>query len=294
MPQSIYKKEKLFDRALIAKRIANNPPQNIDFVSQLVIDDLNLRLGAISRKFENCAIIAPIADFLPTKARTAKGEILFSRFATLWSKEKDKLLDGERLKLPKTDYDLIVSLLDLQIIDDVEIYLRNIHAHLADDGLMLVAFIGANSFEQLRQAWLEAESEIYGGASARIAPFIDIKQAGNLLQNCGFTLPVIDIEHYELSYFSPIKLMKELKNLYASNPLYSRPQKMVSKKLLDRVSEKYRQIAMCKDNKISATLDILWLSGWKYHQSQQKPLAPGSAKQSLAKILSDKSDNMLD
>ncbi len=276
---------KVFDRDIIANRLEKNASTKIDFVSKLVNDDLLERLKLIKRNFKNAIIIGPIEQNLPRTANSATDEISFTRFATLKSLNKQNLLHAENLFFPKNNYDLIISLLDLQIVNNVPSYLQNIHKYLAPDGLMISALIGANSLIELRSAWLEAESEIYGGATTRIAPFIDIKQAGTLLQHSGFTLPVIDIEHYEITYASPIALMKELKNLSASNPLFERPTKPVTKALLATAVEKYNNLASNENNRIRATLDILWLSGWAQHASQQKPLRPGSAKISLSKIL---------
>lgn len=278
----------LFDRELVAHRLKNNATNQIDFISKLVNEDMFERLALISRPFKKAAIIGPNAAILPNIANSADGEILFERFSTLVPQFGQKPLDVKDLKLPNKDYDLIVSLLDLQIINNVPNYLKNIRSHLAPDGLMLLAAIGGNSLNELRHAWLSAESEIYGNASTRVIPFIDVKNAGTLLQHCGFTLAVSDIDSHIVRYSSPMQLMQELHDLSASNPLFEKAIRPVTKKLLQTACEKYCELASDEDNRIRTTLEILWLSGWASHESQQKPLKPGSAQISLSKVLNNK------
>lgn len=272
---------KIFDRSLVSSRLVAKANQTRDFITDLVCDDLAERLAPISRKFENALILGPDAQMLPKKGNSAGGEITFNRLSTLVSAN----LDAENLSLPRRDYNLIVSILDLQIINDVPGYLANIHAHLAADGLMIVAAIGGNSLSELRAAWLSADAEITGGAYARIAPFIDVRNAGSLLQRAGLALPVADIEHHVVRYKTPLSLMQELKALGASNPLADRPKTFVTKNLLAAACAQYETLASDPDGRIRATLEILWMSGWAPHESQQKPLAPGSAQVSLAEAL---------
>ncbi len=284
----------LFDKKLIATRLArglkNNDTKQIGFIYELLNNELSERLAIISRKFNKAAIIGPVTHYLPKSSNSANGKIIFNRFATLVPEAGKPLLDAESLQLPDSNYDLIVSLFDLQIVNDVVRYLQNIKTHLAPDGLMILAFIGANSLTELRRAWLEAESEIYGGANLRVMPFIDIKQAGNLLQHSGFTLPVVDIDSHKVRYKSPLDLMQELQIFAASNALYNRSNKLVTKTLLKNAINKYNKIATDTDGRIYATLEIVWLSGWAHHETQQQPLKPGSAQIALRKILSDKAN----
>lgn len=276
----------IFDRALIAQRIARSKTDVEDFVTTLACDDLLDRLAPITRKFGKALIMGPDARKLPDKARSAEGLFDFTRTSTLVADSDAALLDPENLHLPRDDYDLIVSILDLQIINDVPGFLARIRAHLAPDGLMLLAAIGGSSLQELRTAWLSADAEISGGAYARIAPFIDVRDAGGLLQRAGFALPMADIEHHNVRYGSPLALMRELHGLGATNPLVDRPKNMATKSLFAAVDAAYRAEAVDPDGRVRVTLEILWLLGWAPHESQQKPLAPGSAKVSLAQALS--------
>ena len=195
---------------------------------------------------------------------------------------------AETLSLPQRDYDLIVSIFDLQIVNDVPGFLARLRAHLRPDGLFLAAMIGGLTLTELRQAFLEADAEISGGAFARVAPFIQLGDAGGLLQRAGFALPVTDVETHIVRYQNPLALMAELKAIGASNPLAERPGRFATRNLLAAASSAYTAIAADPDGRIRATLEIVWLSGWSPHDSQQKPLAPGSAKVSLKQVLGKK------
>jgi hypothetical protein len=276
----------VFDRELIARRLARRTGD--DFVTALLIDDLADRLGTVTRTFEQALIMAPVADRLPLGGTSANGRFEFERVATLVASDGIALVDPEDLFLPRTRYDLIVSLLDLQVVNDVPGFLARARAHLRADGLLLVAALGNDTLTELRQAFIEADAMILGGAAARVAPFVPASEAGGLIQRAGLALPVADIETHIVRYGSPLALMREIKALGASNPLADRPDRMATKSLLAAASAAYESIAADADGRARATLEILWLSGWAPHESQQQPLKPGSAEVSLAKVLGRK------
>lgn len=275
----------IFDRKLIANHRQRRTHARTDFITQMVIDDLMERLAPIMRPFSKALIIGPDARLLPEKGVSASGVFTFERGATLVKADDFAVLDPENLHLPETDYDLIVSLLDIQFINDVPGFLSRINQHLAPDGLMLAAALGGATLSELRAAWLEADTSIKGGAFVRVAPFIDVRDAGGLLQRAGFALPVTDIEHHTVRYASPLSLMQELQNLGASNPLSERPRTFTTKTMLGAAMAAYQAGAGDEDGRVRATLEIVWMSGWAKHESQQKPLKPGSAQISLTKVL---------
>ena len=149
-----------------------------------------------------------------------------SNAATVVGSDDAPLVDPEALALPGEGYDLIVSLFDLQVVNDVPGFLARIRRHLVPDGLFMAAAIGGDSLTELRQAFLVADSEISGGAFARVAPFIPLADAGGLLQRAGFALPVTDVETHTVRYADPFRLMQELKSLGAQNPLADRPTRL--------------------------------------------------------------------
>jgi hypothetical protein len=280
---------KVFDRALIARHLARRPQQNDDFVTRLALDDLGDRLQAVTRGFERALIMAPDATPLPLLGLSGNGPFAFARAATVLPSPDAILVDPEALVLPHLDYDLIVSIFDVQIVNDVPGFLTRVRTHLRPDGLLLAAVIGGMTLTELRQAFLEADAQLNGGAFARVAPFIQLGDSGSLLQRAGLKLPVTDVETHTVRYASPLALMTELKALGASNPLADRPSSPATRSLLAAASVAYEAIAADPDGRVRATLDIVWLSGWAAHESQQVPLKPGSAKLNLGRVLGDKS-----
>ena len=279
---------KIFDRELVARHLRGRPAGHDDFVTRLVLADLDERLGTVTRSFEQAIILSPDASVLPAEGRSANGPFRFERASTVLPMAGVPLVDPEVLDLPRRGYDLICSIFDLDIVDDVPGFLARARAHLRGDGLFLAAAIGGDSLTELREAFLSADAEIGGGAYLRVAPFIPVSEAAGLLQRAGLALPVSDVETHTVRYQSPLSLMRELKALGGSNPLAERPDKPVTLRLLQAATAAYERLAADADGRVRATLEIVWMSGWAPHESQQKPLKPGSAQVSLADVLGRK------
>lgn len=278
----------VFDRARLAANIARRDGTS-DFVTDLVVADLGDRLAPVTRDFSRALIMGPDPRLLPGAAQSANGPIQFEIVSTLFPAEGFADVDPERLTLPASGYDLIVSLLDLQTVNDVPGFLAGLRRHLAPDGLLIAALIGGRTLTELRDAFLAADVEVLGGVAPRVAPMIDVRDAGALLQRAGFALPVTDLETHTVRYRSPLALFDELRAAGATNPLLQRDRRPMTPRHLMRAAEIYSQRFSDPDGKVRATLEILWLSGWAPHENQQKPLRPGSATTSLRDVLGDKS-----
>lgn len=181
--------------------------------------------------------------------------------------------------------ELVTSLLTLQFNNDVQGILRQQKAQLKPDGFFICAMIGGESLNELHTALSTAESEITGGVSPHIHPMIDVKTAGALLSHAGFALPVVDNEILTLRYDNAIDLMHDLRKMGATNILNARSKNFLRRDVLKRASDIYRQQFSDLDGRIRATFEILWLTGWQPHESQQKPLKRGSATHKLADFL---------
>jgi hypothetical protein len=270
-----------FDRELIARRLARRRPDAEDFVTKLALDDLEQRLLIVTRTFKQALILAPDARQMPRRGNSRDGSFEFERISTVLRTN----IDVETLDLPRRGYDLIVSIFDLQVVNDVVGFLSRVRAHLAPDGLFIAAAIGGDSLSELREAFLAAEAETSGGAHARVAPFIPLSDAGGLLQRAGLALPVTDIETHVVRYANPFALMQEVKALGASNPLADRPGRLMTPRVLAAAAQSYADQFADADGRIRATLEIIWMSGWAPDESQQKPLRPGSAQVNLRDVL---------
>lgn len=267
---------KLFDTSLIRRNLDRRKSGD-NFVRDLVLDDLADRLGAYKRDFTRAVMIGPDAETLPSTLHTANGPVSVERIEAFGA--------GDFPALPEGELDLIVSLLHLQAVNDVPGHLARLRQRLRPDGLLMAAFIGGESLTELREAFLAADLSISGGASARIAPMAQVRDAGALLQRAGFALPVADVETHRVRYATPFALMAELKALGAANPLADRPRRFVTRTLLAAAAQAYAERDSDPDGRVRATLEIVWIAGWVPHESQQKPLKPGSATTRLGDIL---------
>ena len=276
---------RIFDRDRIAGHLRRSDRAPEDFVTRIVLDDLAARLIAITRTFEQAIILGPDGARLPVMGRSAGGPFAFERASTVLGSDGAPLVDPEMLELSRSGYDLIVSLFDLQVINDVPGFLSRLRAHLRPDGLLIAAGLGGDTLTELRQAFLEADAAISGGAFARVAPFIQLADAGGLLQRAGLALPVTDLEAYPVRYADALRLMRELKALGAQNPLAEQPDRLATRTLLARAISAYQAIAGDPDGRVRATLEIIWLLGWAPHESQQQPLKRGSATVRLKDVL---------
>ena len=144
---------------------------------------------------------------------------------------------------------------------------------------------GGDTLAELREVWLAAEAETTGGASPRVAPMLDVRDAGALLQRAGLALPVADVDRLTVRYGSMLALAAELRAMGMANALAGRSRRPLGRATLMRAAEIYAERHADPDGRVRATFDLISMSGWRPHESQQKPLAPGSGQASLAEVL---------
>src|SRR6478609_4836687 len=268
----------IFDRALLHSRLrrarALGPST---FLLDRVADDFADRLSIVLRRFENAADLGTPRDQL-RRVLAASGKV-----GTIVA--GDLPVDEEALPFREGSLDLVVSALALQFVNDLPGALVQIRRALKPDGLLLAALVGGDTLTELRQAFAAAEAAIEDGVSPRVAPFADVRDMGGLLQRAGFALPVTDVDRLTVRYASPLALMHDLRRMGASNALSERRRTPLRRTTLHRVLEIYAERFADPDGRIRATFEIVWLSGWAPHESQQQPLKPGSAKTRLADAL---------
>jgi SAM-dependent methyltransferase len=278
----------IFDRTLLRARRARAAALGpATFLIDRVADDMAGRLSAVLRQFGIAADIGTPTDAVCRALAGRVGTIVATdpgasggAFAVAADEEALPFRDGS--------LDLAVSALALQFVNDLPGTLVQIRRALKPDGLFLAAMIGGESLVELREAFAQAESEIEGGVSPRVAPFADLRDLGALLQRAGFALPVTDIDRVTVRYATPLALMHDLRRMGAANALAERRRTPLRRTTLRRLFEIYAERFADADGRIRATFEIVWLSGWAPHESQQKPLAPGSARARLADALRTK------
>lgn len=287
-------RQQVFDRNLVLARRLRALKQHghsADFLLARAADDLKERLSAVERHFDIAVDLASHTSFAAQALKqSGKAEtiIRIEQDAKFLDKAFASIVaDEEILPLKSASIDLIVSLLSLHMTNDTPGTLLQLRRALKPDGLFLGAMAGENTLTELRECLIAAESEISGGVSPRVAPFADVRDVGGLLQRAGFTLPVTDIETYTVRYDNAFALMRDLRAMGAQNALFGRSRKPVTRRFFMRVAEIYAERFSDPDGRIRATFSFIWMSGWAAHESQQKPLKPGSAKASLADFLKD-------
>jgi SAM-dependent methyltransferase len=264
----------LFDRALLrARQDRARRGGSATFLLDRVAEDMQERLRAVLRQFQNAADIGTAGD----QVRNA----LVSRVAQMAHVDLPDS-ESEPLALAPGSLDLVVSALAFQFVNDLPGVLTQIRRALKPDGLLLASMLGGDTLIELRQAFAAAEAECEGGLSPRVAPFADLRDVGALLQRAGFALPVTDVDRVVVRYDNAFALMQDLRRMGATNILVERRRTPTRRATLVRMAQLYGERFADSDGRIRATFDLIWLSGWAPHQSQQQPLQPGSAKASLA------------
>ena len=283
--------QRLFDQDLIVarkRRAAAEAAPGAAFLAERVAEDLADRLSAVERRFADAAALHCITPHAAEAlARSGKVDRVTRIEAdpVLLAGGEGLVAAPDRVPLAPASADLVVSLLSLHEANDVPGQLVQIRRALRPDGLFLGAMAGGGTLAELRDSLLAAETEVSGGAAPRVMPFADVREAGALLQRAGFALPVADVDTITVRYDSMFGLLRDLRAMGATSALAERPRRPATRALFRRAAEHYAGRHADRDGRVRATFSIVWLSGWAPHESQQKPLRPGSATASLKDFL---------
>jgi SAM-dependent methyltransferase len=280
----------IFDRKLLrvrqARALAGGPAT---FLLDRVAAELGERLGVVLRRFARVVDLGTPSDAV-RRALVAGGhaDLIIAAAPDVAQSEGPwarLAADEEALPFANGSLDLVVSALALQSVNDLPGTLVQIRRALKPDGLLLAALIGGDSLIELRESFAIAESELEGGISPHVAPFADLRDLGGLLQRAGFALPVVDSDRLTVRYDSAFTLMRDLRRMGATNVLNERQRVPLRRATLLRMADIYAARHADADGRVRATFEVAWLSGWAPHDSQQKPLKPGSAARRLAEAL---------
>lgn len=258
---------RLTDRAALARNRARVRDDAL-FLHDLAIEDLQDRLSMVNRSFSDPVIVT---------GHPAK-------WADLLGSETRIIPDDDVLNLTEGSHDLVVHAMALHWADDPVGQIIQCTRALRPDGLFLAILPGGQTLTELRAALAQAESEVTGGLSPRVAPMAEIRDLGALLQRSGLALPVADGAPLTVTYANPFRLMRDLRDMGESNALAGRLRRPTRRAVLTRAAEIYTE-AYATDDRIRATFELITLTGWAPDESQQKPLRPGSAAQRLADAL---------
>jgi len=288
---------RITDKSLLRRRMsrahrAGDP--RAAFLMDLVVKDLAERLAGVERRFAMAVAHGAqgpgLADAL---LASGKAERVFrlEPIREAFSANLDDraasggVADEEALPLRQASVDLFVSALALQWTNDLPGALIQIRQALRPDGLFLGALTGGQTLAELREALFVAESERRGGASPRVLPAAELRDIGALLQRAGFTLPVVDRDLLTVRYASALHLFRDLKAMGAGNALTERDRTPASRGFLQRTADIYAERFSDADGRVRASFEIISMSGWAPHESQQQPARRGSGQVSLEEVL---------
>lgn len=282
----------IFDRTAIAanrRRALKNADPKAAFLLDIAAAELADRLAVVERHFATAVELHGMTG-AAARAAVATGKIgamtrVEAEQAFAASNEVLAMAPLEDVPIEPQSANLVLAPLCLHLTNDTPGVFIQIRRALKPDGLFLAAIPGAGTLQELRDVLLATEAELTGGVSPRVIPFADVRDVGGLLQRAGFALPVIDAETYTVRYDSLFPLMKDLRAMGMTNPLAARSRKPPTRAFFLRAAEIYAERYSDPDGRIRATFSIIYVSGWAPHESQQKPLQPGSAKARLADAL---------
>ena len=277
----------IFDRKLLRLRQARVRKLGpVTFLVEQVVQDLADRLRAVVRTFPIAVDLGTPGDALQ---RALAQEAAIGRLVWVQARAGEAdcavVADEEMLPFADASIDLAVSALALHTVNDLPGTLVQVRRALKPDGLFLAALLAGDTLTELRQSFALAETELEGGVSPHVAPFADVRELGALLQRAGFALPVADVDRVTVRYSSVFNLMHDLRGMGATNVLLERRRQPLRRATLLRMAQLYAEKFADPDGKLRATFDIVWLSGWAPHASQQQPMRPGSARTRLADAL---------
>lgn len=282
----------LFETSLIARRrdraLALGFCDGADFVHHAVAESLMERLAFVQRSFDRMVIAGAACGVVPEALGAAAGRVetrLLESSPAMAGLSGADIWAGETLPLAEGKADLAISSLVLHHLNDPVGHLIQLRRALRPDGFFLGALFGGQTLNELRSALAEAEAEISGGLSPRVAPMAEIRDLGGLLQRAGFVLPVADSEPLTVTYPSALHLMRDLRAMGETNVVRARRKVPMRREMLSRACEIYQQTFPAAGGGIRATFDVIFLTGWSPGPDQPQPLRPGSAKTRLAEAL---------
>ncbi|MGH1378255.1 MAG: methyltransferase domain-containing protein [Alphaproteobacteria bacterium] len=280
----------IFDRELIKnkRQRASNSFSEHDFLFQWSRNQICERLLDINRHFDTALNIGSRCP-IPSDHKKI-GQISTMDLVDTPITRCTPYIQGneELLPIANNSMDLVLSNLNLHTVNDLPGTLIQIRNTLKSDGLFMSSIFGGETLHELRKAIADIEISMFGGISPRIFPFADKPQMGDLIQRAGLNLPIIDSEIITVTYDNVFKLLHDIRGMGESNSIIERNKTPLNKEFFMRLAQKYHDNYAEDDGRIVASFEIIFLHGWAPHESQQTPLRPGSAKNSLAEALGSK------
>jgi NADH dehydrogenase [ubiquinone] 1 alpha subcomplex assembly factor 5 len=284
---------RIFDRRLLRDRrtrAAAGLPAH-DFLLREIAERLADRLSDITRAFP-LALDLGARDGILARTLNERGgiETLIQSEAALANAQRTReprpslVADEEMLPFRAQCFDAILSNLALHWVNDLPGALAQIRNSLKPDGLFLASLFGTGTLTELRTCLMEAELAELGGASPRISPFADLRDAAGLLQRAGFALPVADADTLTVTYGDFFALLRDLRGMGETNALFDRLKQPTRRTVFARAAAIYQERFADPQGRLPATFQVLFLTGWAPDPSQQQPARRGSGQTSLKDV----------
>lgn len=278
----------LFNRKLIRHRRDRAAARNgDDFLYREIATRLDEKLADLNRDFKDVLCVGSGTQYMQSPKIKHRFTTDLSR-PSVQPTQNPVVADEESLPFKNASFDLIVSNLCLHHVNHLPQTLNHLNRLLKPDGFFLAALWGGKTLTELRQALTNAELILSNGAANRIAPFAQIHDLAACMQHAQFALPVIDSEIITVEYKNIADLMNDLRSMGETNALKNQAKPIPNKQLFHEAQKQYAQKFKNQNNNLDATFEVIYLAGWHKHESQQKPLLPGSAIISLAESLDAK------
>src|SRR5687768_10855919 len=277
---------RIFDRRLLRQRRtrAASGLHTHDFLLTEIAERLADRLSDIARRFP-VALDLGARDGILARTLRGRGGIETLIQSDAYARRGDLVADEEILPLQQQSFDAILSNLSLHWVNDLPGALAQIRSSLKPDGLFLASLFGTGTLQELRTALMEAELAETGGASPRVSPFADLRDAAGLLQRAGFALPVADAGTVTVTYGDFFALLRDLRGMGETNILIDRLKRPTRRTVFARAAAIYQERFADAQGRLPATFQVLFLTGWAPDPSQQQPARRGSGKTSLKDVL---------
>ncbi|GIU67516.1 methyltransferase domain-containing protein [Candidatus Phycosocius spiralis] len=286
----------LFDRKRLQRQRdrAAKTFASVSFLKERAVYDVCERLDLINRRFEAALDIGSHGGYFGRALKALpdiKDKVGFLaecdlNHAFLSTRTAPAFVaDEDHMPLAPLSLDLVISTLVLHWVNDVPGFLAQVRHALRPDGLFLASFLGGRTLQELRLCLAQAEEEVLGTASPRVSPFADAQDGARLLQRAGFALPVADSDLVRVRYKNLFSIFRDLKAMGETAAFTKHESRPLTRTLIARAADIYQADYGDSDGRVGVTFEIITLTGWAPHESQQKPLAPGSAKMRLADAL---------
>lgn len=208
----------------------------------------------LRRRFPRARIVE--LDIAPAMLLAARGK---SRWWRSWLAGRRRCQvcgDIDRLPLHPASVDLVWSNLALQWSADLGAALGECFRLLRPEGLLMFSSFGPDTLKELRAAFAAADR------ATHVHRFFDMHDVGDMLVHCGFADPVMDMEHFTLTYRRVEDLMRELKALGAHNADAGRARGLFGRRAFAAVLAEYARLRLA-DGRLPATFEVVYGHAWK-------------------------------